>query len=117
MIRNHLNVQYTAEAATFYFFSDGSCKIFIVLNHGSPTRSPPGCIMWPAATFVNHVYTIKITQKCMQLGIPLIVIFSLAAHKPADNNRCGPLPKNIGCPCFKLFGLLTEATASLTKLN
>lgn len=30
--------------------------------HGSPTCSPPDCIMWPVTTFVNYVYTIKIIQ-------------------------------------------------------
>jgi flavorubredoxin len=30
------------------------------LMHGSPTL--PDYIMWPMATFVNYVYTVKITQ-------------------------------------------------------
>jgi len=31
-------------------------------GHGSSTRVPPGCIMRPAATFINYAYTIKFTQ-------------------------------------------------------
>jgi hypothetical protein len=27
------------------------------IDHGSPTRDPPGCIMWPTTTFVNREYT------------------------------------------------------------
>jgi hypothetical protein len=78
LTHNHLNVQQTAGAAILYFFSDGSCKIF-VLNHGSPSHGPPDCIMQPAATFVNYVHTIKITQNFRQFGITLIVISSLVA--------------------------------------
>lgn len=33
------------------------------LSHGSPIRSVPVCDMWPAATFLNLIYTIKITKK------------------------------------------------------
>jgi len=40
------------------------CKVQYndVLGHGSPTRGPPGCILGPAARFINdvtyiHVYT------------------------------------------------------------
>jgi hypothetical protein len=32
------------------------------LMHGSPTHDLPGYIMWPMATFVNYVFTVKITQ-------------------------------------------------------
>jgi hypothetical protein len=32
------------------------------VHHGSPTHSPPGCIMWPVATFASRVCSIKITQ-------------------------------------------------------
>jgi hypothetical protein len=33
------------------------------LMHGSPIYySHPGYITWPIATFVNYVYTVKITQ-------------------------------------------------------
>jgi hypothetical protein len=46
--------------------------------------------MFPAATFVNYVSPIKITQYFRRLNIPL-VIFPRAARKPAHNNGCGPL--------------------------
>jgi hypothetical protein len=47
------------------------------LGHGCPTCGPPGCVMWPLATFVNdtHTHTIKITQWFRSLGIPLTVTF------------------------------------------
>ena len=32
------------------------------LQHRSPTCGLPGCIMRPMATFVNYVYSTKITQ-------------------------------------------------------
>ena len=32
------------------------------INCCSPARGSPGCIMWPAATFINCVFTTKITQ-------------------------------------------------------
>jgi hypothetical protein len=34
----------------------------IYSSHGHPTCGPAGRIMRPAATFVNYLYTIKITQ-------------------------------------------------------
>ena len=34
------------------------------LSRVYPTRGPRGCIMCPAATFLNSVYTINITQYC-----------------------------------------------------
>jgi hypothetical protein len=34
----------------------------VFLRHGSSTRDPPSCIIWPATMFVNYVYTTKITQ-------------------------------------------------------
>jgi hypothetical protein len=39
-----------------------SCQVGKVLVHVSPPRGPPGCIMQPAATFVNCVHTVKITK-------------------------------------------------------
>ena len=32
------------------------------IEHWSPTRGPPGCIMRPAATIKNCLFTTKITQ-------------------------------------------------------
>jgi len=29
------------------------------VDQGDQTRGPPVCVMWPAATFVNYVYTKK----------------------------------------------------------
>jgi len=53
--------------------------------------SLPGCIMQPAVTFVNYVYTIKILQYFRHMGIPLTAIFLCTTHEPAHNNGCGPL--------------------------
>jgi hypothetical protein len=44
-----------------------------------------------AATFLNYVYALKITQQFRRLGIPSIVIFLRAARKPAYNNGRGLL--------------------------
>jgi len=35
---------------------------WVGLMHGPPTHGLPGYIMWPMATFVNYVYTVKIIQ-------------------------------------------------------
>jgi hypothetical protein len=51
------------------------------LHHGSPTRGPPGCNLRSAATFINCVYTIKLTQQFRQLDEPLIVIFATCAPR------------------------------------
>ena len=40
---------------------DRSLDMYDSLNHGSPTRNPPGYIMRPAAAFPNYVYIIKMT--------------------------------------------------------
>jgi hypothetical protein len=72
---------------------------WFVVNYGSPTSSPPGCIMRPAATFVNYFYTIKITQ-FRWLGVPLTVIFPRVAREPAHNKRCGLLPRKGWTPMF-----------------
>jgi hypothetical protein len=34
----------------------------VTLDHGSPIHGPPRCIVRPAPTFVNYVYTIRIIQ-------------------------------------------------------
>ena len=56
------------------------------LNLRSANRGPPGYIMRPAATFVNYVYSTRITQLFGRLGTPFIVIFLHAAREPAHNN-------------------------------
>jgi hypothetical protein len=56
--------------------------------HGTPTHDPPCCIMWPAVTLVNYVYTIKSRKR---LGIRLMW-FCLAACEPVHSDRCSPLP-------------------------
>jgi hypothetical protein len=38
------------------------CVCWNTRRHGSPNLGTSGCITWPIATFVNYVYTIKITQ-------------------------------------------------------
>jgi hypothetical protein len=41
---------------------NGAGNSINTLNDGSPNCGPPGCIMRPAAIFVNYVHNIKITQ-------------------------------------------------------
>ena len=48
---------------------------------------PPGL---PAAIFVSHVFTIRLTQKFSRLVIPLIDI-SQPAREPAHSIGCDPL--------------------------
>jgi hypothetical protein len=56
--------------------------------------------MRPTATFVNCVYTVKIAKEIRLLGIPLIVIFPLAALKTAHNNACDVCHVKVADPCF-----------------
>ena len=70
-------------------------KYLIPLGHGSPRRGPQGCIMRPSVAFLNYLCTMKITQQCGWLGVPLIVISAHVAREPACNNGCGPLPSNV----------------------
>ena len=58
----------------------------------SQVSNPPRCIMQPAATFVNYVHIIKITQKFRQFSTPLTVIFSYVVREPTHNNGHDPLP-------------------------
>jgi hypothetical protein len=48
--------------------------------------------MRPAATFVNCVHTVKITQYFMQLGRPISLsdIFPCAARELVRDNGCDP---------------------------
>ena len=53
-------------------------------------RESPGGIVRLASTFVKYVWTVKITQKRRQLGVPFI-IFPRAALEPAHSSGCGRL--------------------------
>jgi hypothetical protein len=57
---------------------------------GPPIHGLPGCIMQPKATFVIDVYTIKFTEQCRLVGVPLIVILPCAS--------CKTTHQNLGCP-------------------
>jgi len=61
---------------------------FCTIHHGSATRGPAGCIMRPTATFVNCVYTTRMTEEFRLLGTPLIAIFPREARETAHNNTC-----------------------------
>jgi hypothetical protein len=50
-------------------------------HHGSPTRGLPGCIMRLAATFINYVYSIKITNNVGGYVYHLLLFFHV---RPAD---------------------------------
>jgi len=59
------------------------------VGNRSPTCSPPGCIMWPVATFINIVYTIKI-HKLRRLSTALITFPREAhCHKKLETHRLG----------------------------
>ena len=61
IIRNTCTL--SAQIADFLVVkSGGAYNCYRRLKHGAPTRGPVCCIMQPAATFVNYVYTIRITQ-------------------------------------------------------
>lgn len=58
--------------------------------------------MWSTATFVDHMYTIKITQLFKQLGVPLTVICTCAASEPAHYSGHCLLPKKVDIPCLHI---------------
>ena len=51
------------------------------LKQGRPTRGSPGCVMRPAATFANYVYTTKNAQQFRRFSIQLIAILHV---RPAN---------------------------------
>jgi hypothetical protein len=66
-----------------------------ILDHGSPTRGPPGFIWRPAAKFVKYVYTTQITQDFRHtMGVSFIAFFPCAPQEPDQNNggRCSGRP-------------------------
>jgi hypothetical protein len=73
-----------------------SSNIFKNTEHRSPTRGPPCGVMWPITTFVNYICNVKTAPQFQRLCIPLTVIFTHAACKPAQNNSCRPVPKEVG---------------------
>lgn len=78
------------------------------VRHGSPTHRPQSCIMQPTATCVNNVCPTELHNNFRQLCVPHLVIFTCAAHTPAQNNSCDPFPEKIGCPCCRYFTLKTQ---------
>lgn len=57
--------------------------IHLNLRHGSSTRGPPVRIMRLAATFLNSVCAIKITQRFRRLRTPPTLIFlRVAGNRP-----------------------------------
>lgn len=57
----HFSCQTRNQSATTVHILSLYCHLAKHRNHRSPTHSLPGCILWPAATSVNRVYTIEIT--------------------------------------------------------
>jgi hypothetical protein len=45
--------------------------------------------------YIIYVYTIKTVQWFHRFGIPLTVIFTCAARRPAHHDGCGPFPKRL----------------------
>jgi len=64
------------------------------VGNRSPTCSPPGCTMWPVATFITLMYTTKIHKKLRQLYIALIT-FPRVAHCPKKVGD--PWTRTLGC--------------------
>jgi len=84
-------VLFSASARPFVRSSHGYRKPW-PLKQGRLTRGPPGCVMRPAATFANYVYTTKNAQQFRRLSIQLVVILHMRPLEPAYNNCSSPLP-------------------------
>jgi hypothetical protein len=51
------------EDSTIYCCQKVNCYLREdIIDHGSRARDLSGCIVRPAATFVNYIYTIKIAE-------------------------------------------------------
>jgi hypothetical protein len=75
-------------AYSLTYLSSNNVKI---LDHGSPTRGPPGCIWRSAAKSLKYVYTTQITQDfSYTIGIAFIVTFPCAAQEPNQNKGGRP---------------------------
>jgi hypothetical protein len=48
---------------------------------------------WLSATFLNYIFAVKIARYFRQLGVPLILIFTLAVQGLGHSNWCGTLIK------------------------
>jgi len=84
------------------------------LQQGCTTCRPPGCVTRPAATFLRK----SCTHYKNYPDIPLLVIFfKRVARKPAQNNGCGPLPKEAGYPWFAEKRLAQEGHCKHCKRN
>jgi hypothetical protein len=86
------------------------------LDHGSPTRWPPGCISGPRLHFVNCVDSIETTQYFRWFYIYFLYItvssvyvytnycyISLTARETDYKNGCGPLSLKVAWLCFRLL--------------
>ena len=71
---------------------NGCSAIRNTLKHGSSTCDPPNRIVRPAATFVNYVSAIRVTQYFSRLGVPLTGIFPRADSESDPNKVCSLLP-------------------------
>jgi len=72
-------------------------SVGVALDYGEPTRCQPDFVMLLATTFVNCVSALKITQKCMLVGIPVIVILTCASR---DSDCWSSLTKKMDTPAL-----------------
>lgn len=82
------------ETTTSFIFNYTAYHIQVYQHYlisGCPTRSPPGCVTRPAATFAHSSYTIKSIKYFKKLGIPFAVIC-------CNNNGYDTLPQKVGHP-------------------
>ena len=72
--------------------SNRSLLILLHSKNGSRTRDPSGCTMLPVAIGTNNAYILQITEQFKRLYIPIIVDFTPATRKKANNTGGGSLP-------------------------
>ena len=82
---------------------EGVLRIFspLKIRRLRPRLNPRTWVLKASALPLDHrsrlycVYTIKITQQLLQLGLPLTVIFRRAPREPRYNNGYGPVPQKV----------------------
>jgi hypothetical protein len=60
------------------------------------TRGPTGCLIWQAVIFLYYVYSVQNIEQFRPLRIPLVVVWTRAAHTHTDNNDRCPVPRKVG---------------------
>lgn len=71
----------------------------IPLQHGSPTRGPPACIVWCTTTCVYSVYTIKVHNNSDSLVYHLLLLFHMWPTTWPEISGVDQCHKKFGDPC------------------